>query len=347
MSPVLPETWLAVRLGAMGDVLLASGVLDWWRKTRGMRFRVLTKAPWAGLLENHPAVEEVIPLQREDLGLRPFAALARRLADESRGQGLLDLHDTPRSRLLSLLWRGPVRRYPKMALERRLYSRLRLASLGRRLEALNVPQRYALALESDIAKIPAPGELAPLMRLRPEELAWARERLGPLQAGGPPLVAMHPFAAHAAKAWPVSHWLQLLQGLREAGLRGYFIGQGRLPEALTRPDAGAAGSFVNAATPRQSAALLALSGALVTGDSGPMHLGVAAGAPVVALFGPTARVWGFCPPPPHRVLELDMACRPCSLHGAGHCSRGVACMQDISPARVLEAVLEKRRPAVP
>jgi ADP-heptose:LPS heptosyltransferase len=90
---------------------------------------------------------------------------------------------------------------------------------------------------------------------------------------------------------------------------------------------------------RQSAALIARSRCLVTGDSGPMHLGTAVDTPVIALFGPTTVHWGFFPSgPADRVLEPDMPCRPCSLHGGKGCGRPDPCMAAISPEEVLEAL---------
>ena len=80
---------------------------------------------------------------------------------------------------------------------------------------------------------------------------------------------------------------------------------------------------------------------LVTGDSGPMHLANGVDTPVLAMFGPTCREWGFFPSGPNdRVIQLDMPCRPCSLHGSGTCSKGNACIMDILPDRVLAELKE-------
>jgi ADP-heptose:LPS heptosyltransferase len=60
------------------------------------------------------------------------------------------------------------------------------------------------------------------------------------------------------------------------------------------------------------AAVLERLDLLITGDTGPMHLGVAVGVPVVAVFGPSdpAR---YGPRGPHdRVVRFDLPCGPCN-----------------------------------
>ena len=60
------------------------------------------------------------------------------------------------------------------------------------------------------------------------------------------------------------------------------------------------------------AAVLQRLDLLIVGDTGPMHLAVAVGTPVVAIFGPSdpAR---YGPRGPHdRVVRLDLPCSPCN-----------------------------------
>lgn len=62
---------------------------------------------------------------------------------------------------------------------------------------------------------------------------------------------------------------------------------------------------------------------------------------VLALFGPTTEEWGFFPAgPKDRVLESQLDCRPCTLHGKKHCDRNHACMQSITPEQVMRALDE-------
>jgi ADP-heptose:LPS heptosyltransferase len=77
-----------------------------------------------------------------------------------------------------------------------------------------------------------------------------------------------------------------------------------------------------------------------------MHLAEATGTPVVALFGPTVRAFGYYPQlPPSIALEVDdLDCRPCSRNGKRPCWRGdLACLTRLEPAVVLEAVLGRGR----
>ena len=194
-----------------------------------------------------------------------------------------------------------------------------------------MPQRYAIGLY-DEAEVPSAEELRPRIFLSDEEKVWAGEQLASLRQEGAPLVALHPFATHSAKSWPLERWLEVATLLRENGIPYFWVGCG---DALPESESGR--SFVNATSLRQLCALIHGADVLVTGDSGPMHLANGVDTPVLAMFGPTCQEWGFFPSgPADRVIQLDMPCRPCSLHGSGTCSKGNACIMDISSEQVFD-----------
>src|SRR5207245_1274046 len=90
---------------------------------------------------------------------------------------------------------------------------------------------------------------------------------------------------------------------------------------------------------QETGALLARARALVSGDTGVMHMATGVGTPVVALFGPTVGQFGFFPyRAPAVVLERPLDCRPCSATGTAHCPMGHhRCLGDIAPADVVAA----------
>lgn len=333
----LPKEWLLFRLSSLGDVVLCTGPMCYLNRRFGWTFAVLTRPAFAPVFENNPFVRELILPEPSQLKLPGSAAFFRQVARSHQGWGLLDLHSSLRSRILSFFWQGPVRRYPKFTAERRKFLRTRDAGLSAFLRATSVTQRYTMAA---LDSAPDRSELLPQLYLSDTEKAEARARLAAICGPQPgPLAVLHPFATHPRKAWPREYWLELIGMLEAANINWLIVGQG---EAL-KPGDGR--DLTGRTSLRELMALLAEANVVITGDSGPMHLAAAVGAPVVAMFGPTTAEWGFFPAGPEdKVLELPLSCRPCSLHGAAgssgdrNCDR--RCLGGISPSAVLEAALQ-------
>ena len=91
-----------------------------------------------------------------------------------------------------------------------------------------------------------------------------------------------------------------------------------------------------------SAELIRQCCAIVTNDSAPLHLGIAMGTSVVAIFGPTVPAFGFGPyGDGHTIIQKEMDCRPCGIHGGTRCPKGhFNCMQEISGQDVFLALEE-------
>jgi len=88
---------------------------------------------------------------------------------------------------------------------------------------------------------------------------------------------------------------------------------------------------------RELMALLKLCRALVTNDTGPMHVAAALGTPVVVPFGSTSPELtgpGLPGDPRHRLLKSDAPCSPCFRR---ECPIDFRCMKDISVERVIAA----------
>jgi heptosyltransferase-2 len=92
----------------------------------------------------------------------------------------------------------------------------------------------------------------------------------------------------------------------------------------------------------QSAELISRCKVLITNDSAPMHMAVAVGTPVVAIFGSTVPEFGFYPyGEKDIVVQVDnLYCRPCGIHGHGSCPEGhFKCMKLIKSEDVFKKAM--------
>lgn len=318
---------LAVRFSSIGDILLTTPLLRAIRHTDPRaRITVLTKREFVPLLSHNPNVSRVI-------GLPPGGSLLR-LAAELRGDeytNLLDLHDNLRSRALRVLVPGRWRGYPKHRLARAM---LIHGKRNRYRDRRPVPERYFSAAR-DLGVVPdgRPPEFFVGAEASEQVASWLRS--AGLESE-PNLVAMAPGAAHATKRWPLEHWRMLVDKAVRGGLAVVIVGGphdaalgGALSDGGGTRVANAAGAFGLQAT----GALLKRARALVSGDTGVMHMATGVGTPVVALFGPTVEAFGFFPYASQAtVLELPLPCRPCTSQGGPRCPLGHhRCLVDIEP----------------
>ena len=119
----------------------------------------------------------------------------------------------------------------------------------------------------------------------------------------PNIVAMAPGAAHATKRWPLEHWRRLIRQCGHGRPRRRHRGWARRcrPGAALSDDAGArvanaAGTFGLQAT----GALLQRARALVSGDTGVMHMATGSGNAGGGAVRPHGRGLWFLPLHPPR-----------------------------------------------
>jgi heptosyltransferase-2 len=333
----VPPRILLVRLSAMGDVILTTPLLRALRRRHpGAEIQYCTRPALAPLVSEHPALDGLVLFEPRD---EPLAALARRIR-AGRFTHLLDLHGVPRTRLLRLLAPGRWRGYSKRRVARAALIRWK-RDLYR--DTVPEPERFfeaARGLDVRPDGDPPDFHLAPAARERAD--GWlARHGLGVER----PLVALAPGAAHFTKRWPVDHWEAL--GARLAALGHDILVVGgpddvEAGERIARAAGPRARSAAGAFALQETGAALARARAVVAGDTGVMHMATAIRTPVVALFGPTVRRFGFTPYRARAVLlERDLPCRPCSAQGGPACPLGHhRCLRDIPADEVAAAVRE-------
>jgi heptosyltransferase-2 len=160
--------------------------------------------------------------------------------------------------------------------------------------------------------------------------------------GVEPLLAIAPGAAYGgSKRWPPEYFAALVRSLSEDGVRAVMVGSradlpvGREIEAAVEASNGVSLLNLMGTDLPTLAAVLVNCRALVSNDSGAMHLAVALGVRVTAVYGPTdervTRPLGDA----HAVLTNPVWCRPCWLR---ECPIDHRCMRGIGVDRVAGAV---------
>jgi heptosyltransferase-2 len=325
---------LAVRFSSIGDILLTTPLLRAIRRRHpAARITVLTKQAYLPLLSHNPHLNRVI-------GLEPDRSLAS-LAAELRGEPYthrLDLHGSLRSGLLRALVPGRWSGYPKHRVARAL---LIHGKRNRYRDRRPVPERYfSAARHLDITPDGGPPEFF----LGPDAEQEAADWLGTAGfAPKRPLIALAPGAAHATKRWPLEHWQGLVERIVSDGFDVAVVGgpgDAHLGTVLAISAEGRVASAAGVLGLQGTGAVVRRAAALVSGDTGVMHMATGVGTPVVALFGPTVEPFGFFPYSKRaRVVELTLSCRPCSSQGGPRCPLGHhRCLRDLHPDTVYDAL---------
>ncbi len=345
--PTQVRTIACLMLNGIGDIVCVSPVFEALKhRYPAARLTIIMRSHLRGLVEGSAFVDDVLfyetarPWQR-------IVSMAR--ANRRRFDLWVDLHvptfntmSSNRRDFLRNAWLLRVAR-PRFAAA---YATPELRSLLS--HPVPVPSERALRTTSivrttlDIVTRGAAARFGKQVPVSATEREWAERAL----AGGDALrIGLFFGSRQSADLWPEGRVLEFVAmlGTRLPGAEIVLIGGEHesatasvLATALAR-----AGlrlhDFVCKASLGQTAALLARCTALVTTDSGPMHIADAMRVPMVALFSSKNYPAIWCPV--HARTELinhAVDCGPCFRAA---CNIGNKCMQMIEPTEVLEALL--------
>lgn len=297
---------LVVRLSALGDVLFALETVASLKAERpDVRIDYVVEDRFADLLRGHPHLERVLVYpRRHKLGI---PAHLRRLR-QVRYDAVLDLHGIAKSAVQVLCARaarklGYDAPGAREGAERFYREKVMLPQ--------PLPHRadrgYFLLRALGLRGAPTAPVLAPPDQ--PPDF-WREDQR--------PRVVLHPGASAFAafKRWPLSKFVALAKRLHAHGVDpviSFGPGEDDLARAL-RADAGCGRLLDGRALGlRGLGAVFASTDVVVAADTGPLHIAAAAGAAVVALFGPKDPALYGPRTPRQRLLFADVPCRPCKL----------------------------------
>lgn len=334
-----PKTakFLIIRFSAFGDVVQTLSVPSALKKNFPQaQIHWITRKDMSPLLKGHPHIDHIWELDKKS-GLTGLFKLALRLRHEGFTH-IYDAHNNTRSRVISWILRpagflgwGPqfirrsIRRWKRFLLFRFRINTFEMPFSGQRdlLEPL-APWGVEKALPP-----------SPQLFLSEESLKKAQEVLGDYVGA----VALAPSAAHFLKRWPKEYFKELILLCPEqkfvllGGPEDSFIEDIRdvAPQRVL--------NLAGRCSLTTSAGVVALSSVLVSNDTWLLHAAEQLGKKAVALMGPAP--FGFPSRSSTKILERNLACRPCSKHGQGPCvnkEKYHQCLVDITPLEVVAAI---------
>jgi lipopolysaccharide heptosyltransferase II len=336
---------LVVRCDHIGDAAMATAVLRPLREALRPATLDVLAAPWsAELFESHPMVDNVLSFATPWWSAVRGASWRDRMVQWRRVPGLIgriragrydvgiDLRGDLRQIAFFLAFGGmPVRVSSDRTGGRRLLTHTWPFDASQH----EVRKNFAVA-----ALLGAMGQPSLDLAASVDTPAALRSALG----GSGPLREYVVFALRGSapnKSWPATHAAVLANLLeRRLGLRSVVIGGAadeRFGEEVVRAADGRAINLAGRTSLTETLSILRDATLTIAVDSGPMHLAVAVGTPVVSLFGPTdPEIFGPWSDRP-TVVSVGAPCgcvdKRCDfVGGAGQC------MRKIEPRHVLEAV---------
>jgi heptosyltransferase II len=338
---------LLVQTGFIGDVVLSAPVITNLRNLYPQAGISLLTTPLAApLFEGDLRLSQVIVFDKRGKD-RGWEGL-RRMSEKLRSEGfsvVFSLHKSRRTSVLLYLAQIPVRYGFANAKGSWLYSRrARRDDLSHEAER-NLAIFRCVGLEPHELKqelhLEVPKQALEKADL---ELNEARRAL-PRRPAHTPLVGIAPGSVWATKRWTTRGFAEVTCALHDRGYQIVLIGGSddvSVAQEIERKSSVPLINLVGTTDLLTSAAVISRLRLLITNDSSPLHIASACATPVVAVFCATVPEFGFGPwfISSETVGLASLSCRPCGRHGGRVCPTGTyACMEDLSPAVVIEAAL--------
>ena len=292
----MSETEIVLRLNAMGDILLTVPTLRAIAE-RGIDVNLVIHGRWSQLGELLPAKVHYYN------GTGSLIRLAGQLK-KLHARAVFDLQGKLSTIALRSMLNAPITRvYQKRNLSEQLLA-LRGKYPLRFSDQRPIWQKYAEVCGVNVDNPDAS------LNLSNDYLAACRKILQELDLPEKKFILLHPDASKPGKQIPEALLGALQQGLP---LLTAIIGTSTtdLPSGIRALD------LRNRFSLYHLPGIISLAAAVISSDSGPMHLARAVGTPLAAIFFQTCPSLGFAPIPADNVMVISepMPCKPCSLHG--------------------------------
>ena len=322
---------LVVRIGRLGDTILATPVIEALHKAYGANVSIdFVTSPGASafILEMDQRISRVFPIAHRSTPWR-LHRVKRELEQHSR-ENNYDL-------VINLECGGECDDFIKFVHHREFCGRP-LVKPQHRADRHCVDTEKTIYAELLGPAITAAAETSLQMHPKSQDL--------PVPSGSEYVVINPGFSGvqrpgyRSHRGWPLAHWQRLVDLLSKPAGLAVFINGTSDEQAVFSSLLENTGvhSLFGSSLPDLASALSSAK-ALITVDTGTMHLATALGTPVVALFGPSNPMLTgpYSKKVPHSVLVSGLECQPCvKTPNQKKCTFN-RCMDELEPERVFGA----------
>ena len=333
---------LIVKLGAVGDVVHSLPALHSLRKSFPDAF-----IAWAverksmDVITGNPDLDEVIIFERKELqkifkadGVLAAYRFFGEFATKLKGYNfdlVIDFQTLFKSGIITFAT-GAEKRigFDKWRELNRLFTNFRIKAKSR-----HTVDKYLELVEAAGGK---PDATPVKIVYSDEDASYIDVFLSENELNKRPWVAINPGASWISKLWPIEKFAVLCDILIDSGIPVVIVwgpGEEHLVEGIVEK----ATSQPHVAPPtsiKQLACLLERSALYVGGDTGPMHMSVTMGTPVVGVFGPSDPERNGPYGGGHRIIQADIDCIKCWKKRC----RSMECMEKVLAESVADAVKE-------
>ena len=332
---------LVLQTSFIGDTVLTLPLLDEIkRRYPRARLSLFCSPQGKELAESCVAIDEIIVDDKkgDHRGLSGIWRQALRLRTQAFSLALTP-HKSLRSALILYLARIPCRVGFRQSKGWFLFNRL----VHRPAERHDVERNLSLLNAFGIATEECERSFT-MLGARASQTSAVEELVSLKNGGKRLLIGVNPGSVWATKRWDAEGFAQVIKLLKARWDCEVIIMGGpediQLAAAIRQASQSNCLNYAGKFTLRELPQALGVCDVFITNDSGPMHIAVALKVPTVALFCATTPDLGFYPYSSNAVvLQKDLPCRPCGLHGGRRCPLGTAdCIRLIRPEHVLRAV---------
>ncbi|MBR7035606.1 MAG: lipopolysaccharide heptosyltransferase II, partial [Bacteroidales bacterium] len=322
-------------LSSIGDIVLTTAMLRCLRNTfPDAQIDFVVKKQFADILRCVPFVSNVIELDSKK-GFSELLAIRNHLKNKQYDVAL-DIHKNWRSLFVcNTIGAKQVFRFNKHVFRRwvlttfhkDIYKEVRPVYL----RFIDAAKQLGVVPDGKYTELVVPEQLGKSMKDIFVQANISFEKR---------IIALCPGASFSNKQWQVEKFQQLAKRVvLDFDAQVILLG-GKKESEMCETIASESGavSFAGKFDLSQSIAALSMVSLTVANDTGMLHVSEALGVPVVGIYGPTARQFGYFPIlPQSKVAQIDnLPCRPCTKMGMNHCpKKHFSCMNDISVEMVL------------